>query len=309
MEMSRVQKEVQGIGLKACASCKQEKPMVEFSPQGGKRSRKHKCRACYNKTDKMRDRILEQENKMLKARGLKKCNRCKIVKSSSDDYYKLSRGDIKSSCKDCQPFERNPNYKPPTVEDKRIKEEKRVLKEEIKAKRAEQLRQGREERLEKEQQREVRRIAISSFIEWRRNGASKEWLEGWNKGLGQRYWDKTKKNNPEMVRGWAKAKCRRYGKRIRIGKDKTFTGKVAMQLLKDIKHCPYCGIDLVRENTHLDHMKPVSKGGLHSKHNIIPCCSKCNIKKRDKPFYEWVSLLNEPYKAQSTIHYGQRYVG
>jgi len=43
--------------------------------------------------------------------------------------------------------------------------------------------------------------------------------------------------------------------------------------------CPYCAKDLSASDVHLDHIYPVSKGGLSRQANLIFVCSSCNIKK------------------------------
>lgn len=40
--------------------------------------------------------------------------------------------------------------------------------------------------------------------------------------------------------------------------------------------CHYCG----KENpTSIDHILPISKGGTHEMHNLLPCCISCNSTK------------------------------
>lgn len=53
--------------------------------------------------------------------------------------------------------------------------------------------------------------------------------------------------------------------------------------------CPYCSEPLNKEK-HLDHIYPVSKGGLNIKENLLYCCSKCNIIKSDKGLREFCRL-------------------
>lgn len=51
--------------------------------------------------------------------------------------------------------------------------------------------------------------------------------------------------------------------------------------LSVLKVCPYCGKKLSENDTHLDHIYPVSKGGQSRPKNLVFVCSLCNQKKRD----------------------------
>ena len=64
----------------------------------------------------------------------------------------------------------------------------------------------------------------------------------------------------------------------------TTTGK-AREIVKQIKFkvirnelCPYCN-NPIKEDAHLDHIYPLSKGGLSVIKNMVYICSSCNLKK------------------------------
>ncbi|MEK7761486.1 MAG: HNH endonuclease [Nitrospirota bacterium] len=59
------------------------------------------------------------------------------------------------------------------------------------------------------------------------------------------------------------------------------------RLVKKTKDCPYCGADL-DANPHLDHIYPVSKGGLSIVVNLVWCCSTCNGLKTDKGLMQFL---------------------
>jgi len=47
--------------------------------------------------------------------------------------------------------------------------------------------------------------------------------------------------------------------------------------------CAYCGLSFTKEIPPTqDHKIPISKGGNHTKDNIVPSCKSCNSKKKDK---------------------------
>jgi 5-methylcytosine-specific restriction endonuclease McrA len=47
--------------------------------------------------------------------------------------------------------------------------------------------------------------------------------------------------------------------------------------------CFYCGATA----SHLDHVIPLSRGGTHSKGNLVSSCSQCNLSKNNKTIMEW----------------------
>jgi len=78
----------------------------------------------------------------------------------------------------------------------------------------------------------------------------------------------------------------------------------AMALMEGKDFCLYCGTKIdkaydwtpeggsARTYLNLDHMDPLSLGGEHSERNTVYCCVSCNLKKRDKPFTEWLQELD-----------------
>ena len=60
---------------------------------------------------------------------------------------------------------------------------------------------------------------------------------------------------------------------------------------------------------HREHMDPMSKGGdyVDDEHNTINVCASCNIKKKDKPFYEWLDYLEPKYRKISRKVYIEKH--
>lgn len=52
--------------------------------------------------------------------------------------------------------------------------------------------------------------------------------------------------------------------------------------------CVYCGSD--NKKITMDHIQPISKGGAHSKENVVPACKSCNSRKgaKDPALFEFV---------------------
>lgn len=59
--------------------------------------------------------------------------------------------------------------------------------------------------------------------------------------------------------------------------------------------CPYCGENLFKSFSHLDHIYPVKKGGQSIKANLVFVCSDCNLKKSDLTLRNFIkkTKLNE----------------
>lgn len=61
------------------------------------------------------------------------------------------------------------------------------------------------------------------------------------------------------------------------------------------ERCPYCGRD-IGEEPHADHIYPVSVGGLSSLSNMVYCCKRCNLIKRDRGLVEF--LISEGFSVE-----------
>ena len=61
--------------------------------------------------------------------------------------------------------------------------------------------------------------------------------------------------------------------------------------LRGNEKCSYCGIMLTEKNRTLDHMFPRAYGGASIPDNLIPCCKKCNNRKGDMTFHQYIKYL------------------
>lgn len=68
--------------------------------------------------------------------------------------------------------------------------------------------------------------------------------------------------------------------------------------------CSYCGS---KEYLQQEHFVPVSKDGEYTAKNIIPACRSCNIKKRDKNFFEW--YIEQPFYSKQREKNILKYLG
>jgi 5-methylcytosine-specific restriction endonuclease McrA len=74
--------------------------------------------------------------------------------------------------------------------------------------------------------------------------------------------------------------------RNRLLEDPGFTKQEWLDLLREHGYsCAYCGKTGIKLTK--DHVIPLSKGGTHTKENILPCCPDCNHEKNDRTLEEW----------------------
>jgi len=78
--------------------------------------------------------------------------------------------------------------------------------------------------------------------------------------------------------------------------DGTVDSKTINTLLRERKSCIYCGQNYNGNKPEIDHIDPLSKGGLHSKNNLTSCCYNCNRTKANKSFVEWLEFIKNERK-------------
>lgn len=114
-----------------------------------------------------------------------------------------------------------------------------------------------------------------------------------NKSIEQRRTEKTRwrQANPERVRNnarkyyaankekvdnWGQQRAARQRQAARVD----FTAAQWREMKAHYAHCcVYCGQPSQRLT--MDHIMPLSLGGLHTVHNIVPACRSCNSRKKD----------------------------
>lgn len=81
--------------------------------------------------------------------------------------------------------------------------------------------------------------------------------------------------------------------------DNTVTKKSLDEILEKQNYkCVYCGCDLLETGKHLDHILPLSRGGLHTITNIQYTCPTCNMSKGDKTEEEWFEQLQWSHASE-----------
>lgn len=68
-------------------------------------------------------------------------------------------------------------------------------------------------------------------------------------------------------------------------------------------HCAYCGVALDKNEWHMDHLVPKSRGGSYHVDNMVPACPGCNMSKYTRTpdeFRDWI--LPRMVELLSGIH-------
>jgi 5-methylcytosine-specific restriction endonuclease McrA len=87
-------------------------------------------------------------------------------------------------------------------------------------------------------------------------------------------------------------------RREKMPSDGTLTSLTTQALFAAAKCCAYCDKPISGKDKTLDHMHPLSLGGLHSMHNAVICCYSCNSRKHAVPFDQWLTRINPDIAAR-----------
>ena len=108
------------------------------------------------------------------------------------------------------------------------------------------------------------------------------------------YYKKTRKQRMKSGKRWADANPEKVRAIKQNYKAKRRKWESSGQSSKEIgewvkqqkKVCYWCGVKC-DNNYHIDHYKPLSKGGRHCTSNMVISCPTCNVTKQAKDPYEW----------------------
>lgn len=192
---------------------------------------------------------------------MKKCNKCGQEKDLESGFYK-KRGKYVSPCKQCQK-----EYASTRKEFKKITDAKYYNKSKHKIReRQKRWKENNRDRV-KEYAKNYARTRVQKFTEDQ---------IALNRSRQKEY----KKNNPSII------KLQKYRRRAL---DRTAAGSFTHdQLANRIEMwgglCYLCGSSY----NSIDHVIPLSKGGTNFPANLRPICRKCNSRKRDKDWRQYV---------------------
>lgn len=86
------------------------------------------------------------------------------------------------------------------------------------------------------------------------------------------------------AREWALRKWRDNNRKRIYRQNTDITPQFLRDLWNEASHCIFCGVKMLEwgadpSSRSLDHIKPISKGGLHRRENVRYICRFCNTQK------------------------------
>jgi 5-methylcytosine-specific restriction endonuclease McrA len=112
-----------------------------------------------------------------------------------------------------------------------------------------------------------------------------------------------RKRNPEKRKTWAS-----YRRELRYRRTTRAEALEAAEEIKRLRRgligkCSYCGQEFAQKQLHIDHIEPLSKGGLHIAENLTLACQRCNLSKgasvtKCSPIFMLPPATKRPTKTQ-----------
>lgn len=262
--------------MKKCTKCKNELSENNFGKATkNKDGLKSWCKLCIKESSaSYRLQKGEKPRKIILKDGYgKECTKCSIYKifkafspanNSSDGY--------SSWCVDCKRNENIRTRRDKGVEEKKLRQKKNNLLECLECKLF---------------------LKVSNFSKSKRGSFG--YISYCKKCVVKRFHSDKERSNKNARNFRAKGtyrpahRLREHNRRntIKAVSDGTMIKEVTLVLLSKEK-CYYCNFSTPEDKRTLDHVVPLSKGGLHSASNIVMACLSCNSTKKDLNLNEFL---------------------
>lgn len=286
--------------MKTCNCCRKELPLSAFSKyKRTKDGLARFCRVCKHEKDKV---YLQSDKGKARRRAwykkerhyevypgaTKVCTRCnKVLPLSSFGEYKTNRYGLQSRCKECRAIVESARKKTPEAKAKiaawkktdSAKASRRRSNHTPNAiaatKRYHQTQAYKDAANARRKTPEYRAYVKMLHQKANYKAAIKRFFQSPKGRAWTKAWRQTDKGKAASARNGAKWRANLHGAFA------TLTGEEWTAIKEQFKgRCVYCGE--VKPLT-MDHIIPLSKGGHHTKNNIVPACRSCNSAKRDRP--------------------------
>lgn len=178
------------------------------------------------------------------------CNKCGKEKPLTDYYFRSDNKTYRKDCKDCFKQAKAERESKPGIK------ELRALKE--------RERRAKDDGTINAKAREYHRSEHSKNV-------SRKWI----------------KSNTDKIRNYNRTQRARR-KFALLADESATTQEVKAWIDSQNPICAYCSIELSENQIQLDHIIPLSKGGLHTIDNFAISCKSCNCSKGNKTLDEFI---------------------
>lgn len=121
-----------------------------------------------------------------------------------------------------------------------------------------------------------------------------EAMKDWKREYDKEYRERTRDQQNRWSREWCRknrskrrAICHNYAAKRRAAEASGISSADLAEWKESQKKiCYWCGRKCAK-NYHVDHYKPLSRGGLHEFENLVIACGPCNLRKNAKDPYEF----------------------
>lgn len=309
--------------MKRCTGCAVEKPTEQFSSsKRGRDGLNPRCKvcvrayaaACYRRDPEKYKAKARAYQAALPKKGRKKpritpeskkCANCGVTKCRSAFYAQKRAVDgLESYCKACRKARYGASEK----------ERGRAWREEHRSELRAQQKKHRGENKERYRERKKRwdvanpekvRVMKKAYqkanrdkISARRKAAYKALTESELHARGERAaarYEATREQALARAKAWREANPHKRSASFARRRLRLSAATIQDITLDDMHQrfavfggrCAYCG----GPREHIDHVKPIAKGGLHCLANLRPSCARCNQKKSAKASKNWLARL------------------
>lgn len=313
--------------MKRCTGCATEKPSEQFSSsKRGRDGLSPRCKACesaYNAARYQRDpekykaRARAYHASLLKKKTkgpakkpritpeTKRCSSCGVTKGRTAFYAdKRTPDGLRCHCIQCKK----------TCHSEAEKERGRAWRAEHRSELRAQQKRQRDENNERHRERKKRwydanpekvramakrtRATNRDKISARRKAAYKALAEPELRLRGERAaarYEATREQALARAKAWRDANPHKVSANYARRRLRISAATIQQFTLDELRQriavfggrCAYCG----GPHEHMDHVKPIAKGGPHCLANLRPACAKCNQKKSAKSHQHWLANL------------------
>lgn len=285
--------------MKACKKCGVEKPLTEFKTVTNRSGKRYYLGAC-NDCDIERHRERRRRMSVAPTVTEKQCSDCGEMKPASSFHRVAANTDgLRGRCRDCH--KNLPCRQGEARQRERRKIARREGREYDPSRSNQRARQAhaREVRERISAVRTIERVMQGVWTAWMREHATEEFQRAYrNARFRDRYYSNLdeqrararnyKHANPDKADRYDRRRKRRAARQS----DGTLTRGVIGALFQRASRCPYCGERIAEGDKTLDHLDPISHGGVHGISNVAICCRACNTRKHSKTFARWLAELD-----------------